>query len=133
MTVLNLDWHVVRTAATAGLLLLVPAAIGAALLVDESNRGLWSFLFFAVTMLGFVIAGFGAGRLRTDTPMVHGLAAAWAAWAVIQAFGVIRRLAAGEEITWLALPLTALIAAAAGVAGAIFADWSRRNIGDRKI
>lgn len=131
--VLNLDWKVVRTAATAGLILLVPAAIGSEFLVDESNRGLLSLLFFSLIILGFVIAGFGAGRLRTDTPMVHGLAAAWAAWAVIQAFGVIRRLASGEDITWQALPMSALIAATCGVAGAVFADWSRRNVGEQRL
>jgi hypothetical protein len=131
--VLNLDWKVIRTSATAGLLIVFPATILSAWLVDDSNSGGWAFVFFAITMLGFAIAGFGAGRLRTDTPMIHGLAAAWATWAVIQAFGVIRRLATGDEISWLALPMTALIASAVGVAGAVFADWSRRNIGNQAL
>lgn len=124
----NLDWAAIRHAATGGLVVLVPAAILTEIFVDGSSGGALAFLFFAITMFGFATAGFGAGRLRSDRPMVHGMIAALAAWAVIQAFGVIKLLIAGDDITWLALPLTALIASSAGVAGAVFADWSRRKL-----
>lgn len=128
----RLDWTVIRTAATAGLLVVIPAAVLAELLVgDTDETSGWQLLFFAITLLGFVIAGFGAGRLRSDTPMAHGAAAAAVTWVVVQVFGTARRLLADEPVSWLALVFAAMLAVTAGIAGGAFADWFRRRIEPR--
>lgn len=128
----RLDWTVIRTAATAGLLLVIPAAVLAdVVLGDADGESGWAMAFFLVTLLGFVVAGFAAGRLRTDTPMAHGATAAAVTWAVVQAFGTARRLIAGESVSWLAIAFAAMLAVSAGLVGGAFADWFRRRVEPR--
>ncbi len=109
------------------MMIVVPSAILATLLVSDGSSTAWSLLFGVLTLVGFIVAGFGAGRLRSDTPMAHGAAAAVVAYAVLQVFGLVRRLAAGDSINWLSYPLTALLAATMGIIGALFAEWYGRR------
>lgn len=108
-------------------MVVIPAAVLSALVVNDDTSRLWSILFMALIFLGFFIAGFGAGRLRNDTPMMHGSAAAMVCYAVVQVFGTIRRVAQGESINLASYPLMLIIAATCGIAGAVFADWSERK------
>lgn len=123
----KIDWLTIRTSATAGLIIIIPAAVLSAVLVGEGGSRGWSILFILIILLGFFIAGFGAGRLRDDTPMMHGSLAAMTCSVVVQVFGAIRRLAAGDPISPIQYPLILMIAASVGVAGALFADWSARK------
>jgi predicted permease len=128
----HVDWRIVRNAATAGLLVVIPAAVVAQAFADDTDDGSgWALVFFAVTVLGFVIAGFAAGRLRSDTPMAHGATAAAVTWAVVQLFGTARRLLADEPVSWLAIAFAGMLAVSAGVAGGAFADWFRRRVEPR--
>lgn len=128
----RLDWTVIRTAATTGLLLVIPAAVVADLALGNADgESAWAMVFFLVTLLGFVVAGFAAGRLRTDTPMAHGATAAAVTWAVVQLFGTVRRLIAGEPVSWLAIAFAAMLAVSAGLVGGAFADWFRRRVEPR--
>lgn len=122
-----LDWSVIRTAALGGLFVVLPAAVLAELIVGEGGSGAWASLFFLITLFGFATAGFGAGRVRSDTPMIHGAAAAVACYAVVQVFGIAARVLRGADINPLTYPLTALLAGLMGVCGALFADWYRRR------
>ena len=106
---------------------MLPAAALSSLFVDDDTSSAWSILFGVVTLFGFMVAGYGAGRIRNDTPMLHGATAAALCYVVVQIFGVVRRLASGESINPAMYPLTALLAATMGVAGALFADWYRRK------
>ncbi len=124
-----IDWRVIRTSATAGLMLIVPAALLSALLVGEDRRPGLGFIFVSIILLGFIIAGFGAGRLRSDTPMIHGALAAFACYAVVQIFGTLRILITGGDINLATYPMSAILASFCGVAGALFADWYGRRSG----
>lgn len=123
----NLDWSLVGAAAARGLVIIVPAAIISALMFDEGNDSNLAFLFGFVVMIGFVVAGYSAGGRRSDTPMMHGAAAALACYVIVQLFGFLRRLASGDDINLLRYPMLALFAATFGVAGGVFADWNRRR------
>lgn len=128
----HLDWSIIRNAATAGLLVVIPAALVAQVFAGEVDDGSgWPLLFFAVTILGFLIAGFAAGRLRSDTPLAHGAVAAGITWAAVQVFGTVRRLLADEPVSWLALAFAGMLAVCAGIAGGAFADWFRRRVEPR--
>ena len=111
--------------------MIIPSTLFASLLSDSGSasgaRRALAFVFLALTILGFIVAGFGAGRMRSDTPMAHGLVSAVVCWAVVQGFGVLKRLAQGDSVNWVALPVLAIIAATCGVLGALFADWYRRQ------
>lgn len=124
---MGLDLTVLRTAATAGLILIIPAALVSRLLLGENAPQLWSWLFFVLLLGGFVAAGAVAARLRTDTPMLHGVAAALLAFVVAQVFGVIASLASGNTISIPAMAVSAVLAAFAGASGALAKDWLRRR------
>lgn len=120
------DWTIVRTAATGGLIIIVPGAIGSGLLFEDGPTGL-VWLFFAIVLAGFGVAGYIAGRLRTDTPLAHGAISALLAFAVAQLFGIVTSLTRGDGISWIAIPLTALLALSMGVAGALLSDVAHRR------
>lgn len=123
----RLDWLTIRTSAIAGLMVVIPCAVLSEVLIGDDGAVGWSILFSILTLVGFMIAGFGAGRLRDDTPMSHGAAAAFVCWAVVQLFGVARRLIAGEPINVASYPLIAAIAVVCGIVGALFAGRSHRT------
>lgn len=108
-------------------MIIIPSAVLSAILVGEDGSVLWSALFIFLIVLGFFIAGFGAGRLRNDTPMMHGSVSAMVCYAIVQLFGTARRVAAGDSINLMSYPLFLMIAASCGIAGAVFADWSERK------
>ncbi len=85
-------------------------------------------MFGVLVLFGFMTAGYGAGRLRTDTPMMHGALAAVACYVVVQAFGIVTSLARGNSLSPDKYILTVLLAAVMGVAGGLFADWYRRRL-----
>ncbi len=121
------DWRVIRSAAIAGLTVLVPITILSLLVVDDDSSSYTQLAFFGLTMFGFAAAGYGAGKMAPLAPMAHGALGAMGTWVVIQGFGVLRRLVSGDAINWLGYPLQAMIAAGCGVFGAVFADWIRRS------
>ena len=120
------NWTVIRNSALVGLLIIVPVALITSLFVDDAPG--WSaWLFLAVTVLGFIAAGWMAGRARSNTPMLHGSIAAAVTYIIAQLIGIIARLVADEAVNLVAVVLSAVLAAACGVGGALLADWLVRR------
>ena len=124
---MGLDMTVLRTAATAGLIVIVPAAIVSRIFLDDNAAQPWAWLFFALVVLGFAASGVVAAQLRTDTPMIHGIAAALLAFVVAQVIGIILSVASGNSISLAAIAISAILAALAGASGALIKDWFRRR------
>ena len=125
--VVAIDWIVIRSAVIAGLLVLVPAIVVLTLVLDDSSATFWIYVFGLIMVFGFATAGYGAGRMRSDTPMIHGAVAGFGCYVVIQTFGALFRLLRGDEINPLQYPFLAMFSAALGASGALFADWYRRR------
>ncbi len=125
--VVAIDWIVIRSAALAGLFVLVPSIVVLTLVLDESASSLWIYLFGLLLVFGFLTAGYGAGRARSDTPMIHGAIAGLSCYLVIQLFGSVSRLIRGDSVNPLQYPFLAVLSAALGASGALFADWYRRK------
>ncbi|MEL6981534.1 MAG: hypothetical protein AAFO29_03835 [Actinomycetota bacterium] len=125
--VARIDWTAAATAAGAGLAVIVPGAVLSGLIVDRA--GSWVvWLFLAVVVAGFGLVGLVAGRLRTDTPMLHGAAGALIAFVVAAAIGLALAAVRDRSISIIAVPLAALTAVTAGIAGSLLADvLHRRN------
>ena len=126
-TVVAIDWVAIRSAVLAGLLVLIPAIVVLTLVLDDSASSFWIYVFGLILVFGFLTAGYGAGRARNDTPMIHGAIAGVGCYLLIQAFGAISRLVRGDDINPLQYPFLAMLAAALGTSGALFADWYRRK------
>lgn len=124
-----IDWVVIKSAALAGLFVLVPAIVVLTLVLDDSSASIWIYIFGLILVFGFMTAGYGAGRMRSDTPMIHGAIAGLSCYVAIQLFGVLSRLIRGESINPWQYPFLAMFSAALGASGALFADWYRRKDG----
>jgi hypothetical protein len=73
-----IDWHAVFRGATAGLFFLVLASILEAILdrnIDSFNDSGWIYPLFVLILFGYMLAGFGAGRLVPESPLSNGLLA----------------------------------------------------------
>ena len=44
---------------------------------------------------------------------------------LVQGFGVVRHLIVGEDVSWLSIPFSALLASSTGTVGGIVANWLR--------
>lgn len=123
----RIDWTVVRTAATGGLIVIVPGALASDLLADRwSGWPVW--LYLAVVLVGFAVAGSMAGRLRADTPILHGALSAALTFLVTVAIGLALASARGRAISWAAVPVAGVLAVTSGVAGALLGDRLHRRI-----
>lgn len=123
----SVDWTVVRNAAVVGLVVLLPAALVASVALGDDPARWWTWLFLAVSLLAFTVAGFLAGGRRQDVPMIHGGLAAVATFAVAQLLGSGLRLARDEEVSIVAAVVGLLLALTCGVGGALGADWFHRR------
>jgi len=125
--VVAIDWDVIKSAALAGLFVLVPAIVVLTLVLDDSSATIWIYIFGLILVFGFLTAGYGAGRIRSDTPMIHGAIAGLTCYAAIQLFGVVSRVIRGDSINPWQYPFLAMFSASLGASGALFADWYRRK------
>ncbi len=124
----SVDRHAIISGALAGLVVIAPAALAAQLLVDDGSGWGVKALFQAVILFGLLAAGFGGARVGNLAPLSNGILSAMLAWAVVQGFGVVRRLVAGDDVSWGALVFAGMLAATTGVIGATFANWFQRRI-----
>jgi len=116
----QLDLSVVTAGAMMTLLLTGPAALIRASIDDSSDTSLWVLALYLMIIAGYMLGGALAGRQHPSTAFVHGAAATFLAFAILQTFGIVRRLADGRGISIGALVFNALLAASIGVIGAWF-------------
>lgn len=121
-------------AVAVGALVTLAVAVPAALLaqtLDATGRvdddSAWLLVLFLVIVGAMVAGGYAAAIRRPDAPLTNGALAALTAYALVQTIGIIRLLAAGDPVTWAALPVFALLAAASGMTGGLYADHRARK------
>ena len=96
--------------------------------VDEGSP--WVLLFWVLIMFGAAAGGWAVRRLSPSASLAWAAGAAATAYAVVQAIGVVRRLANGDDISWIAYPFLALLMATCGLLGALYAGRMARRYGD---
>ncbi|MGH9182496.1 MAG: hypothetical protein ACRDZ9_01525 [Acidimicrobiales bacterium] len=104
------------------------AALGQAVLDSRSTN--LAFPFLMAVLAGFATGGYVAARRAPARPLVNGALAALGAFAAIQGLGVVRRLAAGEEVRVARIAYAGLLAYSSGLVGALLAR--RRHLGRRR-
>lgn len=111
-----------------------PAAIVTTILGDDSggtNQSNWVLLAFVFVITAYLLGGMLAGRAVPSTPFIHGAAAPFLGFFVIQAVGIVKRLASGESISIAGLVFNGLLAASVGIIGGWFgARWATRTLID---
>ncbi len=120
-----MNWSAVRAGAALALAVTL-ASLAAVELIDivvGLGRGSnWVFAFYALVLAGLVLGARHAARQRVTAPVVHGLAAALVAYAVVAVLAVILRLATDRDLDPVALAFNALMAASAGILGGLLVD-----------
>ncbi len=121
----SLSWAAVRAGAALALAVTVATLVAVELvdwLVGLHRGSNWVFLFYLLILAGLVLGARRAARLRDTAPVVHGLAAALTAYAVVALLAVVLRLATDRDLDPVALAFNALMAASAGILGGLLAD-----------
>jgi len=120
----DLDPKAVLVGALVALAIAVPPAVAAQVWSDRgtlegSNLVL---LLFALVLVAFGAGGWFAARRAAAAPLLNGAVAAVAAFVIVQGYGVVRRLADGDELRWLGMVVAGLLAASCGTVGAVLAS-----------
>lgn len=113
------------------LVLVLPAGIFNQLLINSGDidaTSPFAVLFWILILLGGAAGGWAVIRLSADAPLPYAAGAAALAYGIVQAIGVVRRLGAGEDISWLGYPFLAILMATCGMLGGMFArKWQQQN------
>jgi hypothetical protein len=120
-----------RGAVTA-LVVALPAGILNQLLVssgDLTGGSPFAILFWILILFGGAAGGWAVIRLAPRAPLSAAAAAAGIAYVVVQSIGIVRRVIAGESISWLAYPMLFLLMATCGMLGGMFAGRTERRYG----
>lgn len=120
-------WRAVLRGVGAGAVMLLAGRALSALFGPDASDGGWAWLFLAVALASFALAGAVAGGARSDRPMLHGVLAAGLVWLLIQTAGLAQLWRDEQELAIGAVAVTGLLALTCGVAGALAADWVRRR------
>ncbi len=103
----------------------VPAGI-AQNLIDRGSSA--AFALFLVVVVALVVGGYVAGKDEPERALTHGGLAALALYVAVQLLGIVLRVARGEPVTWVSIPLIGLLSASCGVIGGYIAfRRSRRH------
>ncbi len=123
----RLERRSVLTGALVTIVLAVPpAVIGLLLAEDDTMAGSsWVPVLFAWIMVAFFFGGLVAARAQPHAPSAHGAAAALLGYGLVQGVGVARHLITGEDLSWLSIVFSALLAASIGTVGGIVANGLR--------
>ena len=125
----RLDPRAVLVGAAVSLAIAVPPAVLAQIQSDRDalEGSNWVLILFAVVLAAFVVGGYVAAKRAAAEPLTNGAVAALLAYVLVQGYGIVRRLADGDEIRWLGILFAALLAASCGTVGAIVATARRRR------
>lgn len=125
---IRLDPRAVLAGAAVSLVIAVPPAVLAQIQSDRDalEGSNWVLVLFAVVLIAFIAGGYVTAKRADGDPLTNGAVAALLAYVLVQGFGIIRRLADGDEIRWLGIVFAALLSASCGTVGAIVAT-ARRN------
>jgi len=109
------DTRAVARGALVGAAISLPAAIVQNVAPSDSSlRG----LALAVILVALGWCGWVAAKAAGDRTLVHGALAALSAFVIVQAIGVVLRVARGDTVHPVAIVFTALLSASCGMIGA---------------
>ena len=93
----------------------------------EGGEATAAGLFFnALILFGAAAGGWATLRLSPDAALAHAAGSGALAYVIVQGMGVLSRTLRGEEISWIAYPLLALMMATVAMFGGMFARrWNR--------
>ncbi len=121
----RVSWGAVRTGATLSLAVILATIVlvevlDAAIGFDPGSN--WVFLFYGLALAGLMAGGWRAARRRPDAPLLHGVLAVLAAYALIALAVLAFRIATDRDVDPVALAFNALMAASAGILGTVLAE-----------
>jgi putative membrane protein (TIGR04086 family) len=119
VAVIDLDRRALGRGVAWGALIAVPIAIVANVVVDDDKtHSGWIALLSVGVLVGLAVgAAVAAREQHKGTPLTHGIVCAVAVFVAVNAFGIVRRSIAGDDIRWGRIASTAVLAVVAGTVG----------------
>jgi hypothetical protein len=111
----------VGLAAGVALAVALPAALVAQLLdalSDDDDLPLLAYPLVLVILGAMAVGGMAVGRRAQPGAAVNAAVGALAAIVVVEGLGVVRRLAADEDVAWGTVPVVVVLGVGLGVLGA---------------
>lgn len=122
-----LDLKAVARGAAVAVGLALPVSLVGLVVVGGDDSIVFAFL--VLVLVGLSAGGYVAARRVPGAPLLNGAAAAVGAFALIQAVGIVRRLATGDTVSLPSVAFAAFLAYCCGLLGGAVA--SRRRLTDR--
>jgi putative membrane protein (TIGR04086 family) len=94
---------------------------------DPGDDSILPILFSLVIVAGWVVGGLVAARRDSGAPLTSGALAALASVVVIAVVGSAINIASGDDVRWKYIVLFAIVAATAGIFGAVIAPLTVRR------
>jgi putative membrane protein (TIGR04086 family) len=124
----RLSGLVIARGAATGLILAIPAAFANTVFADQTPKPRAAInVSFLVVFLGFVLAGWLAGREAPGQRAKHGALAAVAAFVPVQVVGLLGRFDRGAGISIFSIVFIGLLAACLGTIGASIGGRNRKG------
>jgi O-antigen/teichoic acid export membrane protein len=111
----------VGLAAGVALAVALPAALVAQLLdalSDEDDLPVLAYPLVAVVLGAMVLGGMAVGRRAGGGASVNAALGALGAIVLVEGLGILRRVAADEDVAWGTVPVVVVIAVGLGILGA---------------
>ena len=119
--------RLVALGAGVALAVALPAALVAQLadaLSDDTDLPAIAYPLVVVVLVGMGIGGWAVGRRTRAGAVPNAAAAGLVAIALVQALGIVRRVAADEPVAWGTVPVVVLVAVGLACGGAVLAGRS---------
>jgi putative membrane protein (TIGR04086 family) len=119
VALIDLDRRALGRGVAVAAAIAVPVAIVANLVVDDNKtHSGWIALMSLAVLVGLGVgAAVAAREQQNGTPLTHGIVCALAVFVAVNAFGIVRRSIAGDDIRWGRIASTAVLAVVAGTVG----------------
>ncbi|MDQ1426258.1 MAG: hypothetical protein QOD72_3756 [Acidimicrobiaceae bacterium] len=124
---IELDYPAIGRGIAVAAVIAVPVAVVANVLVDDNQQHSgWIALLSLGVLVGLGVgAAVAARRQHNGTPLTHGIVCALAVFVAVNAFGIVRRSIAGDDIHWGRIASTAVLAVVAGTIGGMIGVFRR--------
>jgi len=121
VAVIDLDRAALGRGVAVAAAIVVPVTIVAnAVGGDDAHHSAWPAILSLAVIAGLTAgAAVSARRQQNGTPLTHGIVCALVVFVAVNAFGIVRRSIAGDDIRWGRIASTAVLAVVAGTVGGL--------------
>jgi hypothetical protein len=123
MAGVELDRQAIVRGMVVAAVIAIPFALIGLGLSDENDLGWAGWISVLGVLFGLVLGAFAAAReQRVGAPLTNAIVTAVAVYVIVQAIGIVKRLATDEDLHWSKYLSSLLLSIVAGTVGGLLAS-----------